>query len=165
MNTLTYLYYAFLLLLFFMALTARIIFGNVETISWPLWIFCGTVYFLGVKSLSRVIQRKLFGESVVIDVTKFFPPPICPICLKPATEIRSVSFSSTTAGPIPIRQRAELPLKLCAECARSYDGKFFKGIKGVRIARVVYEKWTVQFKNAEYLKIVVESNPQSGASK
>jgi hypothetical protein len=148
-----------------MALTARVIFGNVETISWPLWIIAGISYFVGIKSLWRIIQRKCFGESVVVDVTKFIAPSICPICLKPATEARSVLFSSTNAGPFPIRQHAELPLKLCAECARNYDSKFFNGIKGVRIARVVYQNWTVQFKNSEYLHKLIEANSVSGAAK
>jgi hypothetical protein len=165
MNTLTYLYYSFLLLLFVMALTARVIFGNVETISWPLWAIVGLAYFFGIKTLWKIIQRKYFGESVVIDVTKFLAPSICPICLKPASEARSVFFSSTNAGPIPIQQHAELSLKLCAECAGDYDRKFFKGIKGVRIARVVYQNWTVQFKNSEYLQKLIETNSASVAAK
>jgi len=164
-NTSTYIYYSFLLFLFFMALTARVLFGNVETISWPLWLMAGIAYFVGIKSFWRIIQRKCFGESVVVDVTKFISPSICPICLKPASETRSVFFSSTNAGPVPIRQHAELPLKLCAECACTYDSRFFKGIKGVRIARVVYQNWTVQFKNPVYLHKLIETNAVSDAVK
>ena len=51
MNTLTYSYYALLGLLFCMGFTARIIFGNVETVSWPLWILGGVVYFIAIKFL------------------------------------------------------------------------------------------------------------------
>ena len=165
MNTLTYSYYAFLGLLFCMGLTARIIFGNVETVSWPLWILGGVVYFIAIRRLWRVIQCKLFGDFLIIDVTKFAPPPFCATCFREATETRTTFFNSTAAGPIPIHQHAELPLKLCAECAQRYDSKLLKGIKGVHIARVVYSKWTVQFKNSDYYKAALESNRQDNAAR
>ena len=163
MNVLTYASYAMAGLVFCMALTARIIFGDVETISWPLWMFSGIICFVVIKLLWRVTQRKLFGESLVIDVTKFVPPPVCALCLNPAKESRTVFFHSTHAGPIPISQHAELPLMLCSACSQNYDEKFLKAIKGVRIARVVYENWTVQFKNPNYLQAVLDSNRESGA--
>jgi hypothetical protein len=163
MNTLTYCYYAFFGLAFCMVLTARITFGNVETVSWPMWILGGTAYFIAIKVLWRVIQRKLFGDFLVVDIKKFVAPPICATCCKEAAEMRTAFFSSTNAGPISIRQHAELPLKLCVECARRYDSKLLKGIKGIRISRVVYEKWTVQIKNRDYFNAVLELNRQSGA--
>jgi hypothetical protein len=165
MNTLTYSYYAFLGLLFCMGLTARIIFGNVDTVSWPLWILGGVVYFIAIKFLWRVIQRGMFGDFLIIDIAKFVPPPFCATCFRKATETRTAFFSSTSAGPIEIHQRAELPLKLCAECAQHYDSKLLKGIKGVRIARVVYDKWTVQFKNFDYYRVALESNRQNEAAR
>ncbi|MGB8370754.1 MAG: hypothetical protein ACLPYZ_15740 [Limisphaerales bacterium] len=163
MNILAYCYHAFLGLAFCLVLTARITFGKVETVSWPLWILGGVAYFIAIKFLWRVIQRKLFGDFLVVDVTKFVSPPVCATCFKEATETRTAFFSSTNAGPIPIREHAELPLKLCAECARRYDSKLLKGIKGIRISRVIYEKWTVQIKNRDYFNAVLELNRQSGA--
>ena len=156
---------ALLGLLFCMVLTARIIFGDAETISWPIWIFAGVAYLAAIKFVWYVIQRRLFGTSLVIDATKFVPPPVCAACFKEASEVRSAFFSSTMAGPILIQQHAELPVRLCADCARNYDSSFLKNVKGVRIARVVYEKWTVQIKNLIYLEAVLESNQQSGAVK
>ncbi len=165
MNILTYSYYAFLGLLFFMGLTARVTFGNVETVSWPLWIFGVIVYFIAIKYLWRVLQRKLFGDFMIIDVAKFVAPPFCATCFREATETRAAFFISTGAGPIEIHQHAELPLELCAECAQRYDSKVLKGIKGVRIARVVYDIWTVQFKNANYYKVALDSNSESQAAR
>ena len=165
MNGLTYIYYAFLALLFCMGLTARIIFGNLETVSWPLWILGGVVYFIAIKRLWRAIQRKLFGDFLIIDVTEFTPPPFCATCFREAIETRTAFFTSTAAGPIPIHQHAELPLNLCTECAQRYDSKLLKEIKGVRIARVVYDTWTVQFKNSDYYKAALESNRLDNAAR
>lgn len=163
MNVLTYCYYAFLGLAFCMVLMARIIFGNVETVNWPLWILGGVAYFIAIKFCWRNIQHKLFGDFMVVDVKKFVAPPVCATFCKEAAETRKAFFSSTGAGPIPIHQVAELPLKLCAECARRYDTKLLKGIRGIRISRVVYEKWTIQIKNRDYFNAVLELNRQSGA--
>jgi hypothetical protein len=124
MNILTYTYYALLGLLFFMGLTARVTFGNVETVSWPLWIFGGVIYLVAIKHLWRVLQRKLFGDFMIIDVAKFVAPPFCATCFREATETRSAFFISTGAGPIEkrwtpkLRPVAKLDFSRTAQCEK-----------------------------------------------
>ena len=86
-----------------------------------MWLFGGVIYCIAIKYLWCVLQRKLFGDFMIIDVAKFVAPPFCATCFREATETRSAFFISTGAGQRwtpKLRPVAKLDFSRTAQCEK-----------------------------------------------
>jgi hypothetical protein len=118
-----------------------------------------------LRVLWKHIQIWWFGPRLVIDITKYRIPEVCPFRGTPATIERFVEYHATAAvGPLHITQTKRFPVLLSEEGAAIYDkARFFKKIDGLTLRRVAYNKFYLHCKNDAYRRAILDANAETRA--
>ncbi len=149
----------------FTAASAVVVFQYPDQFSWPIWIVLACGYAVALKMLWLKIQIWWFGPRLIIDVTKYDPPPVCPVNGTPASLERFIEHQvSGAAGPIHFHQTHRFPVLLSDEAAAVFDrAKIFKKVPGLTLRRVAYDKFYLHCKSDAYRKAMLEANAESKA--
>lgn len=121
MSLLSYLFYTLGGSLF-TALFLAVIFWYPDKIPWGVWIVLACGYVVALKVLWLKIQVRWFGPRLIIDITKYHAPPVCPVYGTSATVARFIEYhASGAAGPIHLHQTSRFPVLLSEEAAAAFD--------------------------------------------
>ena len=102
----------------------------------------------------------MFGQKYIFDLTNYITPDRCPICGSQATQDREMTFDAS-GGFVTVTH--PFPVKLCEEHAESFDKSWMRKVKGIRISRVVKNKYTVFLKSFDYSTAVQNANQITNA--
>jgi hypothetical protein len=160
MNNLAVLYHLFSGLLFISAFLFVTGPGCTEKMNWIIWACLSLPYGLASILLFNFLQRLLFGQKYVIDINKYVIPEKCPVCHRKADQERVMRFDAN-GGVASVSY--PFPIKLCQIHAEIFDQSWLKKVSGVRVSRVVRERYTIYLKSFEYSSEFESANKDSNA--
>ena len=108
----------------------------------------------------RSFDRARYGTKVIVDLSAYKVPSVCPETFRDATESRVARF--TMPGGIA-HLDGGFPVMLSSEAAAAFDKRLLKGVEGLRVVRAAYNKITLYIKDERYLRAMREANRETGA--
>lgn len=130
----------------------------------------GPIYMVGIVITSillllaffarRSFDRARYGTKVIVDLSAYKVPCVCPETLRDATEFRVAQFTMT-GGVASLH--GGFPVMLSSEAAVAFDKRLLKSVEGLRVVRAAYSKITLYVKDERYLRAMRQANQQTGA--
>ena len=108
----------------------------------------------------RSFDRARYGTKVIVDLSAYKVPSVCPETLRDATESRAAQFTMT-GGVASLH--GGFPVMLSSEAAAAFDKRLLKSVEGLRVARAAYSRITLYVKDERYLRAMREANRETGA--